>query len=119
MVSIEDRLAFRNRRSHDSLYLMPSADLLHMLDSTLFGAGRPDTAAQAKAEEWYRFSLNLLVDVLDGWRVYVVESGAAARLLYERPTGEVREISLARGEVDDVLEQVHAQLSAWHAAEPP
>jgi hypothetical protein len=104
----------RKNRRFDS---MPAHLVMETLDAAFFGPSNPQLEEISVEEEWARHQLNPGIDAFDNWRIYLVESEDAARLLYRFNAGETKEFILAPGECDMVLEDTCQEIGALYSNE--
>jgi hypothetical protein len=110
----------RGRRSNARFASMPANDVFRTLDGAMFGAplSTPDAADLAIEEQWGHHIVRPRVDVLDRWTVYLVEHDGRGRLLVSTaPYHDIREVVLAAGEVDAVIDSVRLALDAMYNRE--
>ena len=93
-----------------------------MLDGGLFGTGieTSETSEQlAIDEQWARHNIAPAVDVFDHWRIYLVESNVAGRVLYGKTElgALVHETQLVPGECDGVLELACQEIGRLYEAD--
>jgi len=107
------------KRENPRFLTMPAELLFHTLDRALFGgAASPAESRLANDEQWARHIIVPAVDVFDAWKGFLVESADLGRLVTAHlPTGQVRELCLKPGTLDQSLNAVVRDLRAVHARE--
>jgi hypothetical protein len=103
----------RGLRASGRFIAMPAMAVFRTLDAALFctsdddnaAVAEEDNAAVAEEEQWAWHDISPHVDVVDQWKIYLVEGEQIARLILAHdPYEDVREILLKPGEVDAVLD---------------
>lgn len=113
-----DELAKYGSRINRRFNAMPAASVFRTIDGTLFGEVEPSAVQLAEDEQWRCHSIFPPVDVFDDWKGFLEGDGTSERLLFaQKPYSEVRELTLANGEVDSVLSDVRRELNAIHERE--
>jgi hypothetical protein len=101
------------KREGGNLFDLDAAALYEQLDTALFAGGDDVLEEQAVDECWARFNMSLPVDVLGGWKIFLVERSPKARLVFcnlEKEPRNVMEAELRAGEVDYVLKLSYDEL---------
>jgi len=81
-----------------------AVQVFHLLDAALYGKWDIDNHMLAEQEEWARFNVLPDLDVFEGWKVFLLETPTAGRLILSpAPYEAVGEVAVAPGEVDSVL----------------
>jgi len=88
-----------------------------MLDDGLFLGNNLSTEEVAVREEWWRHNVTPPLDVFSGWKIFLVESEASARLIVQHPDRSVTERSLDVGEVDQILAETQMALTELYEPE--
>jgi hypothetical protein len=57
----------------------------------------------AVIETWARFQIHPSVDILDDWKIYLIDSPPKARIVYSFCEGNIVEFNLAAGSFDGVV----------------
>ena len=117
LFQIEHILHGRQRRSNPSLMPLPATEVAAMLDDGLFLGNNPSTEEVAVREEWWRHNVTPPLDVFSGWKIFLVESEASARLIVQHPDRSVTERSLDVGEVDQILAETQMALTELYEPE--
>ncbi len=102
----------RGRRQNRKLFDLDVEDIFSFLDDKLYET--ENKTSEECEENWVLYgSHNAFgsgIDVLDGWKAYLIENDLDARFIWSLPSGEVREHKFGSGDFDAVLEQVVAFL---------
>ena len=113
-----DELAKYSRRINRRFNATPAASVFRTIDGALFRKAEPSAVQLAEDEQWSRHGVFPPVDVFDDWKGFLEGDGTSERLLFaQKPYSEVRELTLANGEVDSVLSDVRRELNAIHERE--
>jgi hypothetical protein len=107
----------RGRRTNGRFDSMPAHLVIDNLNAALFVPGNAELEEISVVEEWARHQLNPGIDVFDDWRIYLVENAVTARLLWQHKTNSAKEIILAPGECDTVLEDACREIGALYDSE--
>lgn len=111
LFQIEHVLRDRGRRNSPSLMQLPAATVARMLNEGLFLGTNPASEEAALREEWARHNVTPSLDVFSGWKIFLIESTASARLIAQRHEQPATEYSLGVGEFDQVLAATQTALN--------
>ncbi len=91
------------KREDCQRFSMPGEDAFRAIDSSLYG--RPENVgAESENDATAQFEVCPRVDVFDEWKVYLIECGEEARLLYKNSSDRSpSEFFLKKGEFDKCL----------------
>jgi hypothetical protein len=114
LFSIEQGRRDHGRRRSAHFDGMAADEVMRQLDEALFGGDDAAIEELALEDQWARHRICPEVDVFDRWRIYLVESETAARIIYDRhgSGAAVAEYWVASGECDRVLAETCRQLGA-------
>src|SRR5690606_28918878 len=108
----------RGRRSWKELIDARKEVAFWRIDRELYGGDGVASEELLPVDEAKRFEVRPSVDILEDWKIYVVEWGDRGRVLYKRldepfPSGRL----LPAGEADDVILAAWRVLAGWYEAE--
>jgi hypothetical protein len=100
------------KREDCTRFGMPSDDAFESVDSTMYG--HPKKADwETSGDLTARFEVCPKVDILDDWKVYLIECSDQARMLYKNLSDlKVSESLLRRGEFDACIQRAWDELNA-------
>jgi hypothetical protein len=115
VTALRGLLANRGNRSDPELFQLPAGDVIARILAALYvEKGQSD---EQVAADWKYFSRFLGVpagyDAFDGWDAVLLEDDRSGRYIWRQmssPNSLVREFRLARGELDNVIEQFLASV---------
>jgi hypothetical protein len=94
-------------RENMNLFKLNSDELYARLDNTLYGGEETSEYEElAVIETWARFQIHPPVDILDDWKIYLIDSPPKARIVYSFCEGNIVEFNLAAGSFDRVITSV-------------
>lgn len=115
LFQLEELDRYKGDRWSPSLGALSGSEAFRLLNEVMFGAPDAELEERSLREQWARHRFLPGVDVLRGWKGFVLSDGAEREraLVSAHPFVEVHEVWLDRGEVDRVLEDARRVLTGW------
>lgn len=108
-------------RINPNLFLLNTEELFNRLDITLYGCEVSPYEQVANEEIWARLDANILVDIFNDWKVYIIENDEKARVIVGRLVSECKysvfETELKPNEFDKVVFVVYKELERRYESE--
>ena len=94
-------------------FSMPGEDVYRAIDSSLYG--HPENAGDSEGDTTAQFEVCPRVDVFNEWKVYLIDCGEQARLLYKSASDRnPNEFFLRKGEFDGYIKRAWDELNALY-----
>lgn len=103
-------------RQGGALCGLSSQDVFYVLDEALYGSEASGTANDLEtAETPARFEIKIRLDVFNGWKVFLIECGDRATILFKSADDEdVKVCALPSGAFDEIIKEVYNYLDDFH-----
>lgn len=102
-------------RDGGKLCELPHQDIFDKLDTLLYGnaAVNPDDIDSPA-----RFNISIPVDVFDEWKIYLVECGDSARIIFKKNSDKnIKLHVLRKGEFDEAIKEAYRHLDSVYQTE--
>lgn len=108
---IQHLVGDNGKRAHTELFGLKTEELFYRLNSTLFGKGNKQYNKIGEEETWARFNICINIDIFYAYKIFMVEQGDKARIVFSDQNEILHGYYIQKGIVDEVFEQLYDEFN--------
>ncbi len=114
LFQVESILRDNGNRTNNKLFILDSIDLFNRLNNALYACDIDIYDSLAIEETWARHNVSLPIDILDDWKIFMVENNTKIRIIIKNVLEQsIKETTLVPGEFDNVISELFKELNSF------